>query len=554
MNRAFGNRQLLFICIVLVLLVGILAAVQYRWSARIAAADAQREREHLESSSTLFVTKFNASALRAVEFIQNDAWKAHKAGQPINNVPRLIGELYLVDFSGKDAHVKRLSDQGTLTDTSAPQWLPQNCATGSLSNPPALVTPVYNVDLSTGPAVAGLRILQAISSDSSSCFVARINDQYVRDELAPSLIRESFGDSSIADYDFSIHTRGSNPTVVYGPRVTADISKPIFSVIPGRLRQPTSGPGPAQGNRVFVQRFESTIVVRGHGGPADLFGDGIWQLDVAHKGVSLEKAFERVRWRNLLLSVAVEALLIAAVVFLAISVRRMQRLAEQKMQFVASVSHELRTPVSSISMLSKNQADGLVTGADRVRQYGELIHQESRRLSDMVEQTLRYAGMHSGLRRKQNNRFDLRMIIQEAVDARRDDFQRHNIEVEVDIPDDLPQVAGNPSLLRTALDNLLNNAERHASEGRWIRIGASHSPADKEIIISVEDHGPGIDPKDQTEIFEPFSRGPAAIAAQIPGSGLGLSLVRSAAEAHNGTVTVESEPGRGSTFKLHLPI
>ncbi len=72
--------------------------------------------------------------------------------------------------------------------------------------------------------------------------------------------------------------------------------------------------------------------------------------------------------------------------------------------------------------------------------------------------------------------------------------------------------------------------------------------------ISVQDRGAGIDPADRDEIFEPFCRGRAAADTQIPGSGLGLSLVRSAAEAHHGSVTLVSEPGRGSTFTLHLPI
>lgn len=85
-------------------------------------------------------------------------------------------------------------------------------------------------------------------------------------------------------------------------------------------------------------------------------------------------------------------------------------------------------------------------------------------------------------------------------------------------------------------------------------MSAVHAPLEKEIRLSVEDRGDGIDPTDQTEIFEPFSRGRAAVEAQIPGSGLGLSLVRSAAEAHRGSVTLVSRPGRGSTFTLHLPL
>jgi len=229
-------------------------------------------------------------------------------------------------------------------------------------------------------------------------------------------------------------------------------------------------------------------------------------------------------------------------------------LADQKMRFVAGVSHELRTPVSAISMLSRNQADGLATGAERVKQYGELIHQQSRRLNEMVEQSLQYAGIHSGLRRRAGGQIDLRSLIEEAIDARREELARAGFEVEVALAPDLPPVSGDRDLLRMAFDNLLSNARKHADRGHWIRVSASFDADHKEVWIGVEDRGAEIDPADQAEIFEPFCRGRAAIEAQIPGSGLGLSLVRSAAEAHRGSVTVQSEPGRGSTFTMHLPV
>ena len=280
----------------------------------------------------------------------------------------------------------------------------------------------------------------------------------------------------------------------------------------------------------------------------------MWELDIRHKGVPLAEAFERTRRRDLLLSIAVETLLGAAIVFLVIGVRRIQRLAEQKMEFVAAVSHELRAPVSAISMLSRNQADGLITGAEKVQQYGELMHQQSRRLSEMVEQTLQYAGIHSNLGRPAKTEIDLKRLIQEVVEARREELERRGFAVEVDTNAQLPAVQGDRNLLRIAVDNLISNAGKYAEGGRWIRVSAEYSAADKEILVSVEDRGQGIDPQDQAEIFEPFTRGQAAIEAQIPGSGIGLSLVRSAAEAHSGTVTLVSEPGAGSKFTLHLPV
>jgi two-component system, OmpR family, sensor histidine kinase SenX3 len=238
-KRGLSDRLLLFVCAVLVFLVGVLAVVQYRWSARVASADAQREREHLETSATLFATKFNGIAARAIEFVQNEAWNSHQTGAAVTNVPRIIGELYYVDLSGKDAHVERLSDKGLFAKTEPPAWMPQRCAPFPLSNPPAFVAPIYNVEFSSasasGSAAAGLKILEAFGHDSARCFVARMNESFLRDDLAPSLIRESFGDTSIRDYDFAIATGGSNPSFVYGTKLKPDVAKPFFSVVPMRL-------------------------------------------------------------------------------------------------------------------------------------------------------------------------------------------------------------------------------------------------------------------------------------------------------------------------------
>ena len=281
---------------------------------------------------------------------------------------------------------------------------------------------------------------------------------------------------------------------------------------------------------------------------------GIWELEVAHKGTPLATALKQKSRRILLFSLGLEVLLVAAIVFLVVGSRNMQRLADQKMRFVAGISHELRTPVAAIAMLSRNQADGLAAGPDRVKQYGELIHQQTRRLNDMIEHTLQYAGLHSGLPRRAHEQIDMRSLVREAVEERRAELERSGIEVEMAVSEDLPPLSGDAKLLRTAVDNLLDNARKHASAGRWIRVTTVYSAAEKEVQVAVEDRGAGIDPAEKREIFEPFSRGRAAMETHASGSGLGLSLVRSAVEAHSGAVTLVSEPGRGSTFTLHLPV
>jgi two-component system sensor histidine kinase SenX3 len=550
MGRAFGSRVLVAVCGALIVLLGALAVVQYRWSTRVAAADAQREREHLESAASLFASEFNEVAGQAAQFLQSEGRAALESGKPLTQIPKLAGELYYLD----DGQARRLTPAGTFESAPLPSWIPTaRCPALAAEQPRALVVQIYDLAEVRTPGQDQIRFLSAFSRQR--CFAAKFNEAYLRNALFPRLIVQSFGETSAREYDFSVVLRERPDEALYGSPLRADVSRPFFAGTPlglPRLPAGAGAAGAASKATVYVQRMESTVVTKRTQGVVAVFGPGVWELQVAHKGVPLAEAFEQTRRRDLLLSVGVEVLLVAAIVFLVIGARRMQRLADQRMRFVAGVSHDLRTPASAIAMLARNQADGLVTGAEKVRQYGELIHQQSRRLNEMVEQALEYAGIHSGLRRPVREEVDLRRLIEETVEARREEFERGGFEVEMALEERLPPVPGDPKLLRTAFDNLLSNAEKHARGGRWIRVSAVRDG--KEVRISVEDRGAGIDASEQGEIFEPFSRGRAAVEAQIPGSGLGLSLVRSAVEAHRGSVTVVSEAGRGSTFTLHLPV
>ena len=120
----------------------------------------------------------------------------------------------------------------------------------------------------------------------------------------------------------------------------------------------------------------------------------------------------------------------------------------------------------------------------------------------------------------------------------------------------LPPVTGDTAALRRVFQNLITNAAKHGSEGRWIGVTAAllNGTAPPVVEVRVADRGPGIPASEQAEVFEPFSRGAAAQAQQIRGSGLGLSVVRDIVEAHGGTVSVESDPGQGATLVVRLPV
>src|SRR5579884_1738133 len=131
MARQFSRRALPAICAALVILLAALATVQYRWSARVAAADAQREREHLESAASLFANRFNDAIWQASEFLQNDAWKALRSGEPLASVPKLISDLYFIERPSSGALLaKRMGADGLFAPAALPQWIDfPHCAT-----------------------------------------------------------------------------------------------------------------------------------------------------------------------------------------------------------------------------------------------------------------------------------------------------------------------------------------------------------------------------------------------------------------------------------------
>lgn len=556
MGRSFSSRTLVAVSFVLAVLLAGLAVLQYQWSARVAAADAQREREHLNSAGQLFASEFNSEVSQAVRYLQNEANTALRAGTPLTGTPKLIGELYYLNLPETKPHeILALSPEGVFVPASLPAWLPvARCSLGAVEEPSTILAPIFDVVSVEHHTPGETRISKAIKWGMDRCFIARLNRQYLSQTLIPRLIQKSFGSTAVGEYDFAVASLDNPVHRIYGAALHPDLRTPFPAMESSLPIPPPPAPSDAARTRertsIFIQR-DNRVFSRSVN---PFRGTGLWELQIAHKGLPMAAAFERKRWQDLMLSLGVDLLLLAAVAFLVIAARRMQLLADQKMRFVAGVSHELRTPVSAIAMLSRNQADGLVTGADKVKQYGELIHQQSRRLNEMVEQTLQLAGIHSGLRRPAKDEIDLRSLIEESISARREELTRGGFEVEVELAAELPPIVGDSKLLRTAFDNLLDNALKHAGGGRWIRVSAVHAPREKEVRLSVEDRGAGIDVTDQAEIFEPFSRGRAAVEAQIPGSGLGLSLVRSAAEAHRGSVTLVSRPGRGSTFTLHLPL
>lgn len=233
------------------------------------------------------------------------------------------------------------------------------------------------------------------------------------------------------------------------------------------------------------------------------------------------------------------------------------KLAKMQMDFVASVSHELRTPLAVICASAQNIADGVVDEKEQLAKYGSVIGHHSRQLTELVNQILLFASTHEGRHRYALRPLQASAIIDLVLTNTRELAEEAGFAVEKNIESNLPPVRGDFSAVCQCLQNLVLNAVKYGGSHPSITIRAFRAAADAqhgdEVRISVEDHGIGIEASELQQIFEPFYRSPVVKAAQIHGTGLGLPLARSIAEAMGGRISVVSKVGVGSRFTLHLP-
>jgi signal transduction histidine kinase len=421
--------------------------------------------------------------------------------------------------------------------------------------------------------------------------ILTLDADYVSDELLPSLAERHFkrADSRL-DFKVAVIRTAPEGGVVYSsspafapaPDADADATADLFQVrtqdftsmaaevhrfttFAGAVHAPPGRGSQSSNVMTFREARPLSIVVQPGGTGADAAGSRRmstttkvtaitsprWKLVLKHPAGSLEAAVGNLRRRNLIVSSSILGVLGASMGLLVLSTRRAQRLARQQMEFVAAVSHELRTPLAVIRSAADNLADGVVRDDEQVRKYGELMRSEGRRLTEMVEQILELAGIQSGQRGFGLRAVAIEPLLQDIISSSAELIQRSHLDLEMSIPEDLPPVLGDEPALRRVFQNLIGNAIKYGAGGGWIGVSAAKSGSD--VRITVADRGMGIPLAEQIRIFEPFYRANDAIAAQIQGAGLGLSLVQRIVEAHGGRVSVKSAPGEGSEFTVQLP-
>ena len=234
------------------------------------------------------------------------------------------------------------------------------------------------------------------------------------------------------------------------------------------------------------------------------------------------------------------------------NITEFQELDTAKTTFISTISHELKTPISAILMslqLFEDKRIGMLN--EEQQELAESIKENSERLLGITGELLNMTQVESGklqLKPKITKPIEL---IDYAIKATRVQADKFNIQIEVEYPEDkIKKLFVDSEKIAWVMTNLLNNAIRYSSENGRVIIGAQQDN-NNMVKIYVQDFGKGIDPRYHESIFEPYFRVPGT---KVQGSGLGLSISRDFVEAHGGTLTIESEIGKGCRFVIALPL
>ena len=285
--------------------------------------------------------------------------------------------------------------------------------------------------------------------------------------------------------------------------------------------------------------------------PDSELGDVFHQVYV--KGFPIEK---EIRWSNpervlnlRLAPIRDEVDEIRGVVAVIGDVTKLRRLETMRQDFVANVSHELKTPLTSIKGFVETLLDGDLEDREITRKFMTIIFHEAERLNNLIRDLLDISKLESGRAELGRKEVELDPLIDSVVLSVVNQIKEKQLELKKDLQAKV--VMGDEGLLKEVFINLIDNSVKYTPSGGKITIGSLRG--EEETIIYVKDNGFGIPTESLPRIFERFYRVDKGRSREMGGTGLGLSIVKHIVERHGGKVSVESEPGEGSEFRVIIP-
>lgn len=322
---------------------------------------------------------------------------------------------------------------------------------------------------------------------------------------------------------------------VFPMMIDADETTPLYDIV-DENNQLIFGAGlPEAGVYTVDHRFPTTLYR--------------WRLQVAPRQAALLQAQGRSVMRGeVALPLMSFAIILLSAVFFIYAAEKERRLNELKSELMANVSHELKTPLSVVRMFADMLRSGRVPSEERKVEYLDIICMESERLTSLIDNMLDFSVLEGGKGPYRLKLGDLGVAVDRALDAFRYRSEQDGVEINLQRDEVLPAVLIDQEAIALAVINLLDNAVKYGGQ----------TPVELELIakrasidVAVRDHGPGIPSDSLRRVFERFYRGPHANPTR--GSGIGLALVKTIAQAHGGRAWAKNAAGGGAVVGFSIP-
>lgn len=223
-----------------------------------------------------------------------------------------------------------------------------------------------------------------------------------------------------------------------------------------------------------------------------------------------------------------------------------------KTEFVNNISHELKTPLTLIRLYGETlQLKEKLSNEEKKECY-EIITKESERLSHLINNVLDFSRIEMGRKEFDFKKGNLAQVVRDTLESYRYHLEKKGFVIHEEIASDLPEMIFDGESIASVFINLLSNAMKFSKETKEVTVKLYRDNGN--AVLQVKDKGIGISPKEISRIFKRFYRSKDEIVSETRGSGLGLTLVKHITDAHKGKIKVQSEPGKGSTFSIILPI
>ena len=363
-------------------------------------------------------------------------------------------------------------------------------------------------------------------------------DERIKLSELRKMLHQELADKGIdIQYDYGIYSNATNGFIVINDNY----------VIPAVDTNASQAPMPSGREADHSTLFNSPYQVMLF--PKDMYGSpGALKVHFPNKSTWLWSSFIP----TLLGTILFTGLILFCFSYTIWVIFRQKKVSEMKTDFINNMTHEFKTPIATISLAADSIISPMVIGSkEKIERFSNIIKQENKRMLSQVEKVLQMALIDKRDFTLKVSDIDMHTVIEQAIENVNLQVQRRGGHITMKLEATEPVIQGDAIHLSSVIHNLLDNANKYSPEAPEISVRTRNVQGGLEVIV--QDKGIGMTKEARKQIFEKFYRVSTGNLHDVKGFGLGLSYVKAIADAHQGKIHVESEPGKGSSFTLYLP-